>query len=71
MYYLVILAFALLASWIVFRIASKLFRKADVADIKNKVDDTEDVYNSAKDINVKVFKKQHDKIEETKEATNL
>ena len=71
MYYLIVLAFTLLAGWVIYRTASKLFRKADIADIKNKVNDTEGVYESTKDINVKTFQKQHDKIEEIKEATDL
>ncbi|MHA2280168.1 MAG: hypothetical protein ACXAC5_04750 [Promethearchaeota archaeon] len=71
MYTLVVLVFALVATWFIFRMARKAWRKADIEEVKSKVEDTEDVYESAKNINAKKFQKQHDKVEEIKEATDL
>jgi len=71
MYYLVILAFTILTAWVIFKVARRWWREADIDEIKSKVKDTEVIYESAKDINTKRFQKQHDKVEEVKESTDL
>jgi hypothetical protein len=71
MYYLIVLSLVLFAGWFIFKVARKKWREADIAEVKSKVGDTEVVYESAKDINVKKFQKQHDKVEEIKDSTDV
>ena len=71
MYILVVCVFTLIAAWFIFKIARKKWHDVEADEVKCRVEETEDVYKSVKDVNTKKFKKQHDKVEKIKEATDL
>ena len=71
MYYLVIIALALISTWYIFKFAREKWYDAEADEVKFKVKETREVYESVKDVKTDRVKKQHDRIEEIKEATDL
>ena len=71
MYILIVIAFTLIAAWYIFKVARKRWYDAVADEVNFKVKETREVYESVRGINPDRVKKQHDKIEETKEAIDL
>ena len=71
MYYLVILGLALVSTWYIFKFARGKWYDAEADEVKFRVKETKEIYESVKDVNTDRVKKQHDRIEEIKEATDL